>query len=62
MAAWKEGDRVLVIGYEAEGPRTIAAILDTITQGGVRLDAPVSGLRYWNVNDLKHTDGLNQLH
>ena len=61
-AKFSAGDRVFVIGYESEGTRTIAAILDSVIAGGVRLDKPVSGLRYWNVNDLKHADGLNRLH
>lgn len=50
--SWKEGDRVYVVGYEQEGPRVIAALVPDIF-GGVRLDRPVCGLRYWNMNDLK---------
>lgn len=53
MAAWKKGDRVLVIGYEDEGPRTIDALLEPHIKGGVKLDKPVCGLRYWVLGDLR---------
>lgn len=53
VTSWKVGDRILIIGYEDEGPRTIDALLEPHIKGVVRLDKPVFGLRYWTIGDLR---------